>query len=192
MSQDFSKKLEAATGTLEDLLESVQAEIVRLLKERESIDINIASLQEKITSLSAVLGVYVEDPIFQLGLTDAIRHIVGMSRHPMTAGEIKDRLLKAGFNLPKDGPLAPVYTITKRLEKSGEIEKTDAGYQWTNATLVPPPFMPEWMREDRTNKSKTLIEEIRGWYKAQAPRRGDLLHITLSSSLFGLSLGRIT
>ena len=57
---------------LREVLHNYQGELARLLEERNLLDARILQLQNKIRHVAGMVDVPVDDPIAQLGLTDAI------------------------------------------------------------------------------------------------------------------------
>src|SRR5260370_41433892 len=84
---------------LMDTLEAAQDELVKLLREHESIEWRINKLQNDIVHLAALCRVEIEDPIKQLGLTDAVRYILGREKKPLTIQEIVEALSKSSYDV---------------------------------------------------------------------------------------------
>jgi hypothetical protein len=131
------------------VLEAAQDDLLKLTEQRESIDRRINKLQSNIVHLAALCGVEIEDPIKQLGLTDAIRYIFGRAGMPLNRQQVIGKLnesydVSSYKNLP-----ANVHTIVRRLVKSGEIKPPVQGsvgqvdgqeqYIWSPEKLLPPP-----------------------------------------------------
>jgi len=162
MVDEYKTVRQATQPKMEELLEAMQERLVMLLRDRKELDAEIQKVTSEMLHLSAVLGVVVESPLRQLGITDAIRHIIGTSDKPMSPVEIKEALLRAQFKLTESNPLAPIHVILRRLEKSKEIEilpfriDDDDLYSWRGKT--PPPLpIPDWMSEDRSKKKKSSL-----------------------------------
>jgi len=137
---------------LRNVLEAAQEELVNLTQERERLDWRINKLQNDIVHLAALCRVEVEDPIKQLGLTDAIRWIFARDSKPLSTQLIVDALVQSydvsGYkNLP-----ANVHTIVRRLAKAGDIKRFAAvpiglgkvgedreKYVWAGGLPPPPP-----------------------------------------------------
>jgi hypothetical protein len=64
------------------------------------LDARILELQEDIRHVARIVDVTIDDPITQLGLTDAIRYVIQHARKPMTPVDVRDELLKR-FAIPK-------------------------------------------------------------------------------------------
>ena len=79
---------------LRDVLDNYQGELARLLEERTRLDERILQLQNKIRHVARMVDVTVDDPIQQLGLTDAIRYVIQHAGKPMTPVDVRDELLK--------------------------------------------------------------------------------------------------
>ncbi len=155
---------------LRDTLEKAQDELIELIRERERIEWRITKLQSDIVHLSALCGVEIEDPMTQLGLTDAVRWIIASNTHtlsgalsgrpmcPMATAEIVETLKKEYPNASNYKNLnANVQTILKRLVKSGVVRIDTYGtdetmrYRWIGSTMPPIPPPPGWV-EERMNK----------------------------------------
>jgi hypothetical protein len=153
---------------VEELLEAAQGSLVQLYRERKRIDWRIDVTQKDVLHMCAILGVEVPNPLKELGITDAIRSIVGLSPGPIAPTEIKKQLVEAEVELPESNPLGPVHTILRRLENSKEVQRV-AGpndsitYQWIGG-LPPPPVMPKWLIEDTKGK---FSEEL----KKRSPKK---------------------
>jgi hypothetical protein len=151
---------------LQDTLEKAQDELVDLIRKRKQIDWRIEKLQSDIVHLAALCGVEIEDPMSQLGLTDAVRWIVAKGtqkggvnsladklKGPMTSAEITEALEKEYPSASKYKNLtANVQTILKRLVKSKAVKVEEYGvegtvrYTWIGGLLpMPPP--PGWLEE---------------------------------------------
>jgi hypothetical protein len=110
---------------LRDVLDNYQGELERLLEERTRLDARILQLQQDIRHVARIVDVTVDDPITQLGLTDAIRYVIQHAGKPMTPVDVRDELLKRYCD-PEDyrNLLASVHTIMKRLERVGRSIST--------------------------------------------------------------------
>jgi len=65
---------------LREVLDNYQGELERLLQERTRLDARILQLQHDIRHVARMVDVTVDDPITQLGLTDAIRYVIQHAR----------------------------------------------------------------------------------------------------------------
>src|SRR5437773_2147010 len=118
----FISKIESERERWLNLLESAQEELINLMREKEALERNIEKLQSDIQHLAALCNVTVENPIKQLGLTDAIRYCLARSGTPLATTEIRDWLLKSYPGASSHGNLmASVHTIVKRLIGSSEV-----------------------------------------------------------------------
>jgi hypothetical protein len=79
-----------------------------------------------------------------MGLTDACREILKASKEPMTPTEVRDVLIKMGYDLKKyKNALASIHTILKRLGSSSGVWTTvrqkdkKVAYRWDGASEVP-------------------------------------------------------
>jgi chromosome segregation ATPase len=109
---------------LRDTLEGAQEELLKLLREREQMEWRINKLQNDIVHLAALCRVEVEEPIRQLGLTDAVRWIFASDKNKaMDIKQVVDALQKSWNDAATYKNLqANVHTIFRRLKKSGDIK----------------------------------------------------------------------
>ncbi len=158
---------------LRDALEKAQDELVELIRERERMDWKINKLQSDIVHLAALCRVEIEDPMAQLGLTDAVRCVIADQTYvsplsgaltgrvpaappsvPMTVSDIVQALnLKYPEASEYKNLTANVQTILKRLVKSKNIATVPGlgialgpHYIWTGG-LRPLPPLPNWVKE---------------------------------------------
>jgi len=138
-------------------LEAAQDELVNLLRERESREWRIRKLYDDIGHLAALLREPIEDPVRQLGLTDAIRYVLSMSKRPLGLQDIINALSTSGYNISSYSNIAAnIHTIVKRLIKSKEVKPWSAQglagkglaglVVWTGG-LPPIPPRPGWLEE---------------------------------------------
>ena len=123
---------------LRDVLDNYQGELERLLEERTRLDARILQLQHDIRHVARMVDVTVDDPITQLGLTDAIRYVIQHAGKHMTPVDVRDELLKRYCD-PEDyrNLLASVHTVMKRLERAGEITFDGTKAEWTGGLPMP-------------------------------------------------------
>lgn len=109
---------------LRDILEATQEELVKLLQEREMMEWRINKLQNDIVHLAALCHVEVEDPIRQLGLTDAVRWIFSRDqKKSLSVKQVAEELNKSWSDAGTyKNLLANVHTVVRRLKKAGEIK----------------------------------------------------------------------
>jgi len=107
---------------LKTTLEAAQAELVKLIGERAAIDERLTKLQSDVLHLAALCGVEVEDPVKQLGLTDAIRHVLSTNRRPLNIRQIQEALAASGFDTATYKNIAAnIHTVLRRLVESKEV-----------------------------------------------------------------------
>jgi hypothetical protein len=123
---------------LRDVLDNYQGELERLLQERTRLDARILQLQHDIRHVARMVDVTVDDPITQLGLTDAIRYVIQHAGKHMTPVDVRDELLKRYCD-PEDyrNLLASVHTVMKRLERAGEITFDGTKAEWIGGLPMP-------------------------------------------------------
>lgn len=150
-------------------LEAAQEKLIHLFERRRDLEYEIRRVQEEIRHLAPLCGVTVEDPVQQLGLTDAIRYVVGMAGKRLTPVEIKSKLEEYGYDLKRfaSNPVSSIHTILKRLVKSHEIKAQvtafGTAYRWDENRLPPPPPpRPEWVQKRMTkvDSLNELLSEI--------------------------------
>ena len=137
------------------LLESAQDELVDAINQKSSLEHRIRRLQEDIGHLAALCGVSVEaDPLKDVGLTDAIRYVIGRAKpQPLTAVGVKHSLVAAGFDISEYlNVMGSIYTVLKRLLKKKEIlpclptPEGDKTYIWAGG-MPPPPPLPQSLKK---------------------------------------------
>lgn len=123
---------------LRDVLDNYQGELERLLEERTRLDASILQLQQDIRHVARMVDVTVNDPITQLGLTDAIRYVIQHAGKHLTPVDVRDELLKRYCDAEDyRNLLASVHTVMKRLERAGEITFDGAKAEWTGGFPMP-------------------------------------------------------
>lgn len=130
------------------------------LKQREEINSEINRLQKDLVKLAPFCGIENTDPITLMGLTDALRHLIGMAFMPITTDQIKDALVEARVRLPESNPLAAIQTALRRLVDSGEIESGEYGWEWISKVSPPMPPIPEWMIIENPEKEKPALRPL--------------------------------
>ncbi len=147
---------------LKATLGAVQDDLIKLLRERESIDWRISKLQSDIVHLAALCHIEVEDPIKQLGLTDAVRYILGKEKTPLTIQEMVEALSKSSYDVSEYKNIsANLHTIVGRLIRSNEVRGmgqpgTPATFIWIGG-IPPMPPAPDWLKK----RLKDLQERIK-------------------------------
>lgn len=108
-------------------LKTVEREIAKLLEQRSQIDQRLMQLKNTADSLRDLLGiggldVKIDGIASELGITDAIREVLGSSKIPMSAPVIKSELANRGVDLARfSNSAAVIYNTLTRLEKQGEV-----------------------------------------------------------------------
>jgi hypothetical protein len=106
------------TADYRTALESAVKEYEALGDERRRIDERLTQLAQTIGTLSRLIGL---TPTVPLSITDAVRLAI-RAGVPMTAPEVRDRLLSIGCDLTNySNELAVIHTVLKRLNEAGEI-----------------------------------------------------------------------
>jgi hypothetical protein len=146
MHQDYKKAHEA-----------VRREMAEIEEQRQLLDRRYARLKQTSLSLETLMedaddsgsGVTAGLPV--VGLTDACRHALTVSKTPRTAQEVRDWLEGSGYDLSdQENALASIHTILKRLVAADEAEAgtNSAGkatYKWTGK--------PAWQKHLMRKKS---------------------------------------
>ena len=142
MKDGASLFLAMPTESYKQALETAQAEMTELLRERAAIDKQISKLAPAIEYLSKLCA----DPTIEptpsasdRGLTEAIR-LAFKSAVPfsLTPTEVRDKLREQGFHLDKyANELPPIHNTISRLLKSGELEedvprREGRAYKWVS------------------------------------------------------------
>ena len=100
-------------------LDAACREYERLTAERAQLDARISQLQHSIAALTKLCGF---EPTVPLGLTDACRLVLRNASSPLTALEVRDRLISIGVDVTRySNPLASIHTVLKRMRESGEL-----------------------------------------------------------------------
>jgi hypothetical protein len=81
------------------------------------LEAEVAALKQTIAAIAPLVGESAPS-----GLTDAVRTILAKADEPLSAGEIRDRLVGMGFDMKSySNPLATIHTILRRLAESDEV-----------------------------------------------------------------------
>jgi hypothetical protein len=126
-------------------LRAAKRELADLIKKREQIDQRIADLQPVITHLEGLCGVLDQSAAAKkkaqeltTGLTDSVREVLQRGLVPMTAAQVKQKMVERKFDFSNySNALGSIHTVLKRLAKSGEarVVPQKAGkkaYQWVS------------------------------------------------------------
>lgn len=140
-------------------LDAAIREYETLGQQRQDIDKRLSELAQTISTLSRLCGL---TPTVPWGLTDACR-VVLRSGLPMTATDVRDRLLAIGFDLSKySNELAGIHTVLKRLNESGELRYLVGGpkqgaYLWNKPirAIALGPEIAELIRGDSKRPAAT-------------------------------------
>jgi len=111
-------------------LANIEHETEQLLKDRARIDERLIQLTKAADSLrdllatptAGVLDLYYGRVVSELGITDAIREVLGESKMPMAISTIKSELIDRGVSLSEyANPGAVIHNTLTRLERQGEV-----------------------------------------------------------------------
>jgi hypothetical protein len=141
-----------------DSLWEARNELQELRVVRGELDRRIAQLEQTVLALAALCNRPEEEDLAPQGFTDVCRQILQATNQDLTPTQMRDALVKRGFDLTKyDNPLAVIHTTLQRLAKQGEatiVRRTgeDKGYRWT----ANDPNALEALRRTKDKKSPVL------------------------------------
>jgi hypothetical protein len=109
-------------------LKLAQDALLRLCNQRDDLDREIARTRQYVQTLwimSEPRPPYSSENTLHAAignnLTEAVRVTVMASTKPLNAIEIRDQVIRFGFDITSSNPLASVYSVLKRLIEQGEI-----------------------------------------------------------------------
>ena len=122
--------------TINKALSTAKAKLDELVEARKKIDREIVDWKKVLDSLSVVSGEVNEGlppdiditpgvgSALKLSFTDGIRTVLQITAGPITAPQLRDRLIASyGFDFSRyRQELVPVHNTLKRLEEQGEVE----------------------------------------------------------------------
>ena len=104
-------------------LDAAVREYERVGAEHATLEARLAQLKQSIATLTKLCGY---EPTVQFGLTDACRMVLRNADHPLTALEIRDRLIAVGLEMDRySNALASIHTVLKRMHEAGELVERD-------------------------------------------------------------------
>ena len=104
-------------------LDAAVKEYEQVSAQHAALEGRLAQLKQSIATLSKLCGY---EPTVQLGLTDACRMVLRNAVQPLTALEIRDRLIAVGLDLDRySNALASIHTVLKRMHEAGELVERD-------------------------------------------------------------------
>jgi hypothetical protein len=104
-------------------LEAAVREYEQVSAQHAALEGRLAQLKQSIATLSKLCGY---EPTVQLGLTDACRMVLRNAVQPLTALEIRDRLIAVGLDLDRySNAQASIHTVLKRMHEAGELVERD-------------------------------------------------------------------
>jgi hypothetical protein len=124
-------------------LHSARAEFEKLLQDRADLDSRIIRLKQTITGLVGLcelndkprrtLNHVTPLPPRFMRLTSAIRQLLAESTSPMRPPDLRDALLKHGFNIAQyANKLAVIHNTLSRLERQAEVMQVAGGWVLTD------------------------------------------------------------
>lgn len=127
----------------QEALKKAENELADLKRQRQQVDLRISRLEQTIAGLRALT-----DPDFEsdVGLTDAIRHVLRASQNLMRPSDVRAGLQAMGKSVEEHtNPMASIHAILARLIKSREVmEFSGLGsgkYYWWTLNGPPPPLI---------------------------------------------------
>jgi hypothetical protein len=119
----MSKWLSMSKGEYRRALDAAVREYEKAIADRTQLDARIAQLQHSIAALTRLCGF---EPTVSFGLTDACRLVLRNAAEPLTATQVRDRLVSIGLDLARySNPLASIHTVLRRMRDGGEIVERD-------------------------------------------------------------------
>ena len=148
-SDKRSAALEKAQEHVVTAFKLTQEALRDALKKRSDIEKQILELQKDLIKFALFYDVEVQDPLAQMGLTDAIRYVISRTDEGIKTNELQETLVDARVRLPDSNPRAAIQTTLKRLVASEEInERKPSLWVWMSKRNPPTPPIPDWMVED--------------------------------------------
>lgn len=103
------------------------------IRQRDKLNLEIAQLQQKLKAFlvlatsddkaAGMLEMVRNATRSPIGLTDAVRAILTTANEPVSAVDVRNKLIEAGFDLGEyANPLAFIATILKRLTDNGQVK----------------------------------------------------------------------
>ena len=110
--------------------QKAEADLINAIKQRDTWNLEIARLQQLVKSLAVAAGSSVRVELLegQLGLSDLVQSVVCNSARQMTAIEVRDAIVKSGYDLSGyANALALIHQTLKRLAAKGTIRNAGNG-----------------------------------------------------------------
>ena len=121
MDRENAKENRAWLQVFRGRLRELETRLAENDVQREELKITIEATKRLISDFSILCGETTEQDISFVGITDACRRIIRDSSGGISAVQVRDALLKNGFDLGVySNPLASIHTILKRLEEKDE------------------------------------------------------------------------
>jgi hypothetical protein len=118
-----------------DLKESLH-DLLSMIENREKLEISIAKQKRRIAALYELVETEEGNPLAVVdGITDACKTVFRASDKPLSATEVRDKVLSLG--LPSQANLlASIHTVIRRLKEAKEIMEvpgtSPTAYKWPN------------------------------------------------------------
>ena len=104
-------------------LDAAVREYEKAIADHAALEVRIGQLKQSIATLTKLCGY---EPTVQFGLTEACRMVLRNAGEPLTALEVRDRLIAVGVGMDRySNPLASIHTVLKRMREAGEVAERD-------------------------------------------------------------------
>lgn len=157
--------------------EQSQVDLANAIKERDEWTIEVARLQQVVKSLASMVEkspkvTAIADEADEVGLQDVVHSCVRSCPTPLSATDVRDRLLATGYGLSRySNPLAVIHGALKRLAQANRIQETSGGkyqvsYFWealasgSAASQRSPHSVPEAMFRKTPEQRKTVGQHM--------------------------------
>lgn len=106
-------------------LKVAQKELLELHEQREDLDRRIARTRQTVQTLFMQLSTSegnVKGPwdVIADNLTESVRWVLSAATRPLSAPDIRDQVIRLGFEITSSNPLASVHGVLNRLIEQGE------------------------------------------------------------------------
>ena len=92
----MNEDVRSAYLTLTNRLAAAQSKRTDLETEMRDVEAEIANLKKAIHRVAVLLGSHHDEPISEMGITDAVRSVIGLQ--PISPTQVRDQLAKQGFD----------------------------------------------------------------------------------------------
>jgi cob(I)alamin adenosyltransferase len=104
-------------------LEAAVREYEQASAEHRALETRIAQLKQSIATLTKLCGY---EPTVQLGLTEACRMVLRNANRPLTALDVRERLVAVGVDMDRySNALASIHNVLRRMHEAGEVTERE-------------------------------------------------------------------